>query len=1481
MAGHFYVSYSSVDGADFAVRLADALQSGTPAFDVWLDRRDIRSGRSDWDEQVTEAIQACEGLLFVMTNDSVRPESGSKPEWIYALSYKKPVIPVRVDPDVELPFRLGSRQFVDFSADFERGLAELRDNLRWLRTPEGQLSELEVRLAEAERELQRADPKLRTRIEGELADLGEQIERHRRLVANPRAVFEQTEARIAAAIDRERQPERPLEAAPRAKFVNAPPMTAPTYFQGRDVETGLIGEFLRADGFRLMWVVGRGGVGKTTMVCRLLKALEVGRPPDDLGELAVDGIVYLSSFGPHPVDFSHLFSDLCRLLPEDVAALLLERYRDPQETPAALMRALLEAFPTGRWVLMVDSFEDVVDSDGIGLTETALEEALATALRAPNHGLKILITSRVTPRSLLLVQPSVQRRLNLDEGLPSPHAEDVLRSMDPEGSLGLRDAPEELLARARERTRGFPRALEALAAILAADRDTTLSELLADAERMPENVVEALIGEAFNRIDPRAQQVMHALAIYPGPVPPVAVDYLLQPYVPAIDSTPVLARLVNMQFVRRDAGRYYLHQVDRAYALERIPVGEPRDRFAEPLPFSHFALRERAADYFQQTRSPRDGWRTLDDLAPQLAEFELRFQLGDYVSAASVLLEVSHEYLQRWGHVRFARDLHEGLQGYLEDDASTNAANLIELGSCYFELGDPARGIEFYEAARAVVRKIGDRQGEALIQANIGVGYAMLGDTRRALGLYEEALVISREIGDRQGEAAALGHLGAGYAELSDNRRAIDHYEQALVISHEIRDLAGEGALLGNLGRAYAALGETERAIKLDERALAIAREIGHRRAEAGNLGNLGRAYAALGETERAIELHEQALVIAREIGDRSGEGAVLGNLGRAYAALGETERAIEFHEQALYVAREIGHRRAEAENLRDLASCRATLDQVSPAIDRYEAAIAIDRELGDSRAEAVDLGSLADVWLRLGNSEQAERYYLEALTIAERLAKEDPSDTQAQRHLATATDNVRKIRLEVLERDRVAIQERLRAESERNTREPLLLRSLEFSSVDFFVDTTWEARPGVNVILGRNGFGKSFMLRALAGMLQHDERVTDVLFTESGPEDELAIRLTRGDSEELVVKRSPPRWRGDTVGKVPLLAIPDSRFTDRRVSIVPEPETLDLANSGAQHVIEQLPYQAVVSTLLWGLCIDYWEHGKTFELPSFKLLRRVIRELTDETFDFDSIVRPPGQTAFEFYVRTEGLSRPLLIQQASQGTLSVLTMFAVIQRFLEAIATAAGSNSPEDVLRQRAIVLIDEVDAHLHPVWQQKIRGLLTEVFPNVQFILTAHSPLVVAGCAPYEVSVMRRTGGRFVIEQLKTDFVGASAEAIYREVFDVEDLDEVFLRYSTEEARGGIEDVEKRIAALSEKEQREELSLSESEELDTLLLDLRRLKRVADVDRDRKTGEQLAVTLESVESENARLKHRLAELEAERIGSSQACQPGGEPAR
>jgi hypothetical protein len=68
--------------------------------------------------------------------------------------------------------------------------------------------------------------------------------------------------------------------------------------------------------------------------------------------------------------------------------------------------------------------------------------------------------------------------------------------------------------------------------------------------------------------------------------------------------------------------------------------------------------------------------------------------------------------------------------------------------------------------------------------------------------------------------------------------------------------------------------------------------------------------------------------------------------------------------------------------------------------------------------------------------------------------------------------------------------------------------------------------------------------------------------------------------------------------------------------------------------------------------------------------------------------------------------------------------------------------------LVEPAVVLVDEIDLHLHPKWQRKLMGFLTERFPNTQFIATAHSPLVVQAAADANLAVLRREGDHVIID-------------------------------------------------------------------------------------------------------------------------------------
>ena len=229
MSDSFFISYSSVDGANFAVKLADELAAGPPAIPVWLDKRALRPGE-DWDEQVPEAIKTCKGMIFVLSADSVRPDSVCKNEWVRALKYKKPVIPLLWHRDAELPFRLGSREYIKFTDSFDSGLARLRKHLVWMDSPDGQLQALKYRLSDAQREVPRAEPEQQVRIREDIAELERQIAQQQKVIENPKAAEQRVQQSIELGLEGERKPAKPVGGI-QSKFINPPPLIAPPGFR--------------------------------------------------------------------------------------------------------------------------------------------------------------------------------------------------------------------------------------------------------------------------------------------------------------------------------------------------------------------------------------------------------------------------------------------------------------------------------------------------------------------------------------------------------------------------------------------------------------------------------------------------------------------------------------------------------------------------------------------------------------------------------------------------------------------------------------------------------------------------------------------------------------------------------------------------------------------------------------------------------------------------------------------------------------------------------------------------------------------------------------------------------------------------------------------------------------------------------------------------------------------------------------------------
>ena len=421
------------------------------------------------------------------------------------------------------------------------------------------------------------------------------------------------------------------------------------------------------------------------------------------------------------------------------------------------MLALLEAFPAGEpVVVLLDNLESVMDTERETLAEPALREALSAVLTGPAHAITMIATTRVRPTALLRVEPARQRQLRLAEGLGPQDARIVLRELDDDGHLGLRDASDDLLDGLCRHTRGNPRALEAVKAILEGDETLTPHDLLDRTRQLPgDDVVRVLVGEAYELLDRPAQQVMQALSVFPAPVSSVGVDFLLRPVDPTTDAAPIVTRLVHRQMARFQDGRYYLHPLDREYARASLPVGDPGD---SRTAFTLAGLQARAADYYTQIRTPRDSWRSLEDVRPQLAEFELgdaaaalvvtaaerelTYPLGEparYLLKGLALLELNRpdESAQAFNEALAAAD---ALLALADRNVDALEARALTLSGLALAAGDTARAAEAAEAF-APARSVTTARG-------------IVADTRRLLDISTKH--------DRAGVLTATG-CGSGW----------------------------------------------------------------------------------------------------------------------------------------------------------------------------------------------------------------------------------------------------------------------------------------------------------------------------------------------------------------------------------------------------------------------------------------------------------------------------------------------------------------------------------------------------------------------------------------------------------------------------------------------------------------------------------------------------------------------------------------------
>jgi predicted ATP-binding protein involved in virulence len=146
-------------------------------------------------------------------------------------------------------------------------------------------------------------------------------------------------------------------------------------------------------------------------------------------------------------------------------------------------------------------------------------------------------------------------------------------------------------------------------------------------------------------------------------------------------------------------------------------------------------------------------------------------------------------------------------------------------------------------------------------------------------------------------------------------------------------------------------------------------------------------------------------------------------------------------------------------------------------------------------------------------------------------------------------------------------------------------------------------------------------------------------------------------------------------------------------------------------------------------------------ELPELKAIRIAITKFLPE-FSNPRGVYPAG---IMLDWKSGNTEKELRIEQLSDGYRTTLAMVMDI-----AARMAEANPKAKSPLEADGVVMIDEVDLHLHPGWQQTILSDLVSTFPRVQFIVSTHSPQIVSTVKPTQIRVIDWQGEKPTLKQV-----------------------------------------------------------------------------------------------------------------------------------
>ena len=221
----------------------------------------------------------------------------------------------------------------------------------------------------------------------------------------------------------------------------------------------------------------------------------------------------------------------------------------------------------------------------------------------------------------------------------------------------------------------------------------------------------------------------------------------------------------------------------------------------------------------------------------------------------------------------------------------------------------------------------------------------------------------------------------------------------------------------------------------------------------------------------------------------------------------------------------------------------------------------------------------------------------------------------------------------------------------------------------------------------------------------------------------------------------------------------------------------------------------------------------------SVRDIERVIAEIIGEEFSFHI-------NGLDVQARVGGAGRsPISLGLLPDGLKSIISWVADLLMRLDRIPWV--DDTPP--MKRKFLLLLDEIDIHLHPAWQRRVLPFVQKLFPKAQIIASTHSPFVVASAADAKIIQLKVEDGVASVAHTLPSQIGSSYISVLRSVFGIDsefdvETEGLFAKFYEERDRL-LSGVASEVSAMDELG--EELSARGEEVADIVAIELRQVRR------------------------------------------------------